>query len=448
LAAPGSGAAKRRIIPKRKERNNVTQLRDRSSKRLGLACACPLFIAAFIYTASATATEASAPANAQTLPGADVQGLLALVKSYNPNLAAAALDAEEAAAKVYPAGALDDPTVNLSRDEGFRQTMISVSQEFPLWGKRGLRKGVAEANARGARDRQGGVQRELEEQIKVAFAQYYAADRALTVTHDIHTLLDNLSESVRARYAQGLANQSDAIRADLERTRINSELFTLERDREASKAKINALIGREIEAPLAQPNSLRTVPAADSLVFASLMMRAREQNPMLAMAEANIAAAEAELKLTEKAWYPDLILSVGADDLPGMAPRPTVGVGVKLPLQWGVRRANEQAASAKASAARSRLAGTRLQIESDLQVALLTISQTQQSKSLLRNALSQQSEAAYESSLASYQNARGDLTAVLDTAHQQIEINVEVLRVETEEQTALAAIERLIGGEL
>src|SRR5882757_4498554 len=228
-------------------------------------------IACWLVASPAMALEAPTPAGVESLPGANVEGLLVLVKNYNPNLAAAALDAEEAAAKVYPAGALDDPTVNLSRDEGFRQTMLSVSQEFPLWGKRGLRRSVAEATARGARDRQSGVQRELEEQIKVAFAQYYVADKALTATHDIHTLLDNLSETVRARYAQGLATQSDAIRADLERTRINSEFFMLDRDRETAKAKINALIGRQIDAPLAQPTSLRNAPDANSPVFASLM---------------------------------------------------------------------------------------------------------------------------------------------------------------------------------
>jgi len=35
-----------------------------------------------------------------------------------------------------------------------------------------------------------------------------------------------------------------------------------------------------------------------------------------------------------------------------------------------------------------------------------------------------------------------------DTAHQQLEIRLELLRVETEAQTALAAVERLIGGDL
>src|SRR6266852_2921989 len=413
----------------------------RNSPRLAgkIALACLLF------ATPAIGLETQNP-SAESLPGANVEGLLVLVKNYNPNLAAAALDAAEAAAKIYPAGALDNPMVNLSRDEGFRQTMLSVSQEFPLWGKRGLRRSVAEATARGARDRQSSVQRELEEQIKVAFAQYYAADRALTVTHDIHILLDSLSDTVRARYAQGVASQSDAIRADLERTRINSEFFMLDRDRVTAKAKINALIGRQVEAPLAQPASLRGVPDANSLVFASLMIRARDQNPMFAMAQADIAAAEGDFRLTQKSWYPDITVSVGADDLPGLAPRPTVGVGVKLPLQWGVLRANEQAASAKASAARSRLSGTTLQVESELKTALATLTQTQQNKALLDNALRQQAEAAYQSALAAYQNSRGDLTAVIEAAHQQVEISLQLLRAQSEEQSAFASIERLAGG--
>src|SRR6266481_7797298 len=104
-----------------------------TARKVALTC--------WLAATPAMALEAPSPASVESLPGANVEGLLVLVKNYNPNLAAAALDAAEAAAKIYPAGALEDPTVNLSRDEGFRQTMLSVSQEFPLWGKRGLRRG-------------------------------------------------------------------------------------------------------------------------------------------------------------------------------------------------------------------------------------------------------------------------------------------------------------------
>ena len=42
------------------------------------------------------------------VPGATAQGLLALVRTFNPELAAAALDTEAAIAKIVPAGSLDE----------------------------------------------------------------------------------------------------------------------------------------------------------------------------------------------------------------------------------------------------------------------------------------------------------------------------------------------------
>jgi outer membrane protein TolC len=89
-----------------------------------------------------------------------------------------------------------------------------------------------------------------------------------------------------------------------------------------------------------------------------------------------------------------------------------------------------------------------LQVESDLKTALATLTQTQQNKALLDNALRQQAEAAYQSALAAYQNSRGDLTAVIEAAHQQVEINLQLLRAQSEEQSAFASIERLAGGSL
>jgi len=338
--------------------------------------------------------------------------------------------------------------VNLSRDQGFRQTLFSVSQDFPLWGKRTLRTSVAEANANAARGREGTLARELEERVKVVFAEYYRAHYAIRVTRDMHSLLHAVAGTAQTRYAQGLANQSDAIRADLEQTRLDPELAGLERDEQVAKAKINALIARPAEAPLAEPMVLRRIPAAPSLSLDQLMVRARDNNPEVAGMRAEIAAAEGERKLVDKSWYPDVTVSVGGDDLPNMSPRVTAGVGIKIPLQWGVRGAEARAATAKKGAARARLDAALLRIESELKSALASLRQAEHTADVLKNTLSHQSEAAYRSTLTSYQLGRGDLTSVLDAAHQQLAIRVELLRAQTEAQMALAAIERLVGGDL
>ncbi len=386
--------------------------------------------------------------SAEPAPGATVDALLARVRNFNPELAAAALEREAAVAKIYPAGALDDPMVNLTRDQGFRQTLFTASQDFPLWGKRDLRKAVAEANAEVAAGRHSSLALELEEQTKVVFAQYYQLDQAIRVTREIHSLLRTVAESVRSRYAQGVGTQSDAIRADLEQTRLGPELSALERDEKMAKAKINALIGRSANAPLATPQVLRRMPSAASLRLDALVARSRGGNPIVAMTLAEIAAAEGERTLVDKSWYPDVTLTLGANDLAGIGARVTGGVGIKVPLQWGVREAQGRAATAKKGAAQLRLDAALLKIESELQSALVSLVRAQATVDLLKHGLSQQSEAAYQSALASYQQGRGDLTPVLDTARSRLQIRIEILRVETEAQTALAAIERQIGSDL
>jgi outer membrane protein TolC len=67
---------------------------------------------------------------------------------------------------------------------------------------------------------------------------------------------------------------------------------------------------------------------------------------------------------------------------------------------------------------------------------------------VLEHALTPQSEAAYRSAVASYQQGKGDLTPVLDAARQRLQIGIELPRARTEAQTALATVERLIGGDL
>src|SRR5438105_15751485 len=123
--------------------------------------------------AAALLSSAEPGWSAEPAPGATVEDLLARVRKFNPEVAAAALEREAAVAKIYPAGALDDPMVNLSRDQGFRQTLFPASPEFPLWGKRDLRRAVAEAYAAVAAGLRNNLGIEIVEQNTDPFAQCY-----------------------------------------------------------------------------------------------------------------------------------------------------------------------------------------------------------------------------------------------------------------------------------
>src|ERR1700738_3326495 len=86
-------------------------------------------------------------------PGATLDEVLAIARRLSPDLAARALDTEAAQARGTIAGPLADPTLRITSDEidrtrGPRQNKMffTIEQEFPLWGKRDLKRAQAGAD--------------------------------------------------------------------------------------------------------------------------------------------------------------------------------------------------------------------------------------------------------------------------------------------------------------
>ncbi|MFZ3325651.1 MAG: TolC family protein, partial [Methylocella sp.] len=59
-----------------------------------------------------------------------------------------------------------------------------------------------------------------------------------------------------------------------------------------------------------------------------------------------------------------------------------------------------------------------------------------------------EARAAFNAVLSNYSQGRGDLGTALEAQHRVHDLELKLLQVELDEQTALAGIERLIGGEL
>lgn len=403
--------------------------------------------AVFAATLSVKASDA--------VPGATVDELLVMARQLNPELAAKALESEAALARAAAAGTLDDPVFRITSDEVDRtggdrinKMIYSLEQEFPLWGKRRLRRQIAQAEAESVRSQQQAAAIELDARIKTVFAQYWRAAREIEVTHDMHALLHSVAQSAQSRYAQGIGSQSDAIRSALERGRIDLALAAIERDKRGARGQLNALLARAPGAQLAEPVALPPLPSVSVLEMDRLLDRARQNNPMLASVGYEIAAAEDRSRLAEKNRYPDITLGIGAIDREDGPAGVMASAGIRLPLQWGLRKENIRAATLMAGAAQMRRDAALLQLQGGLEEALTGLQATQKTEALLTTSLQPQTQAAYRSALSGYQFGRGDVTAVLDAAHRTQEIRLELLKVQAEQQVLLAEIERIIGGSL
>lgn len=385
--------------------------------------------------------------------GATVDGLLAAGRQLSPALRAAALDTSAAAAKASGADALDDPTISDSyqyyKDPGvFSAHTVMITQSFPLWGKRDLRREAALADVDAARGRERAAQDELDEKIKVAYAQYYLISRDIAVNREIGELAGRMRAAASARYGQGGGDQTAIIQALGEETTAKTEAVKLTGEKNAARARLNTLVGRPADAPLADPLRVRPVPAKEP-ILAALVARAQAVNPTLAAGNAAIAAAQSRRSLADKAWYPDL--TIGGGPLIQTNNRPlgfAATIGFNIPLPWGREASGQREAAAQLGATQQRYDAAVLEIEGALGEAVAKLRAARATEALLRREAMPQARATFQTVLANYSQGKGDLTAAITAEHQIHEVDLRMLQTQLDEQVELAAIERLIGGDL
>lgn len=402
----------------------------------------------------------------ETLPGQTVESLLDYAKSRNPEYAAMRLEAEAAGERVYPAGALPDPVLrtelqnvtNYSPETGsgslnvlpnrVGSTKYTVMQSLPFWGKRDLKREAAEAEAHVAQGKAGLTWTEQAARIKTAYAQYFAVARLIRLNQEVIDLIDRMERISQARYAGGLAPQQDAIRAQVERTSMRNELIQMETEHHHTRARLNALLARPAQSPLADPEQLRPVPIPAKLDYTTLEDRLRGRNPQLFTDDAKIRAAEKNRDLTYRNRYPDLTVGVSPIQTRSRVNEWELMFELNIPLQQESRRSQEREAEKMLDAAKARKVATANQLLADLSENLSGIDAARRLEQLAQTSLLPQAELTFKAALAGYETGKVDFATLLDAQRQIRKAKQDVIKAQAEQQGRLADIERLIGEEL
>ena len=419
-------------------------------KRRGLVCAA-------IAGAWCLAAQAQ-----EMAPGADVESLLVLARQANPDYAGMRYEAQAAAERVSSAGALPDPKFRTElRDitkmgeqnptlspSGVGSTRYLLMQDLPWYGKRDMKRQIAEFEADGSRGQAMGVWSELATKIKTAHAQRHYLHRNEKLTREILDLIVRLEKIAQVRYASGLAAQQDVIRSQIEQTNMKNELVALESESRRVDARLNALLARPAAAPLAAPELLRPLPAPAQLDYAALEDRVRSRNPLLSAQESRIKAAEKSRDLAYRNRYPDFTVGVSPIQYENSIKEWELMVEFNIPLQQSSRRAQERESEAMLAAARSRKEATANQVLAELSEHLAAIEAAQRTGLLATNSLLPQAELTFNAALAGYETGKVDFATLLDAQRQIRQARQTQIKAQAEAQMRLAEIERLLGEDL
>lgn len=417
-----------------------------------------LTVAALMLPTLSSAEEKSS----SNLIGANVQELLILADTHNPELLAMRYETDAASERIAPAGALPDPLLRVQFEDfagkdapdGFNPlpgkgsgTKYTLMQSFPLWGKLDLRKEVATAQFEQYKGRRLIAIAETHARIKNAYAQYFQTVGLKLLSEDILNLFRDLESVTKIRYASGLVPQQDVIRAQVEKTTLQSEIINLEAEQQQAQARLNAILGRSQNAPLSEAPELRRLPL-EKIDSAILKEKLVQNNPLLASQSAQISAADANKRLIEKNRYPDVTLGIAPTQRGSNISTWEAMLEVNIPIRLDTRRSQENEATAMLDAAKERRNGLENQVMGELQENLVAFEAAEKQLRLINNTLLPQAELTFRSALAGYENSKVDFTTLIDAQRAIRLARQGQIKMRVEQEVRFAEIERLIGEDL
>jgi outer membrane protein TolC len=383
----------------------------------------------------------------------DVESLVAEVLARHPDIRSAAAAWRAAAARYPQEIALDDPMFgfllgpNSWGDPTVESAyMLEASQKLPWPGKRRLRGNVARAEANAAYFDVGEQRLQIAEAARLAYYDYFLADRRLAVLADSTNLLRDFREIARVKYESAEVEQQDVLLADVELAELDERRVELERASRVAEARINTLLLLPPEAPLPPPPDelpLRERTAAGP----ELQGLALAQRPELAAQAARIRAERYAVALACREFYPDLEVMARYDAFWQEEPlRPMVGMNVNVPIYREKRWAAVREARARVAREQSELESRINELAFQVESALARVQQSERTLAIYRERLVPTARLSIESARASYVSGTLDFLRLVESQRQFLDIQDRYYMALAEYHQRLAELDRLVGG--
>lgn len=310
-----------------------------------------------LLAALLAAASCATMAQAQTSPPIEAGQTLSLDRALelagatSPTLDAAEADIQAAAAARTVAGLRPNPSVtveaeNVAGSGMYRGTesleaTTSLALPIELGGKRSARIGVADARSQRTLIQAAITQADLRLSVIQAYAEAAAAQQRVTTARDQARIAAEGLRAAQVRVQAGRASPIEAERANVARINADAEVERTQRLVEVARYSLSRIIGQPVAGDL------------DTGWFANVRaaygpMQAIESAGTLAMAvaEADLAIADAGVRLARAQRVPDLTVGAGARYMRDTGDTAALfSISIPLPLFNNGRAAVAQASS-------------------------------------------------------------------------------------------------------
>ena len=403
----------------------------------------------FVLLTAAAATGASPqeppapapPAASQTAePPLSLDEAFALATANNRTITAARLRRAIDQAGIDVAKERPNPDLRYEQAKETPHQSLTASQPIELGGKRGRRIALAEAVMRTGEAELARTLAEVRAEVRRAYYGLAATQTRLAIALDLQGIARRARDVASERHEAGAVARLEVVQAELNLDEAENEATAVAGERDASRAELNSLIGRDPRAPTQVVEDLAdvTLPAAEAAAAAAMA-----GNAELAVLDRQTAEAVARAALARAQQVPDPTLEGAVThDAPGefvWGWRYAVGVTVPLFTRHRAAVRVEEATIAQLKAQREALVQ---RLEGAVGAALVRANTQRRQYLRYREEILPRSREVEAMAEESYRAGQTNLVALLQALRAAREARAKAVQAAYDYQVALAELQR------
>jgi cobalt-zinc-cadmium efflux system outer membrane protein len=365
------------------------------------------------------------------------------------------------------AGSLPDPMLMLNamnlptdsfdtKQEPMTQMQVGVGQAFPFPGKLGLRKEVKTYQALAASYSVDELKAQIVSHVKQSWWQLFFLDRAIEVINNNQELMRELLDVARKKYEVGKGLQQDVLLAQLELSKLLDKEIELKGMRSHTNIKLNILMDFS-------PNKNNILPKKTNEHIQNvdneqaLYLQAEQHRGKLLEKKQLQEAAQSNLKLAKKGYYPDFKVSVVYGDRRGENPPPMRGdrtdflsvmLNATMPIYASSKQSREICQRAEELASSKYAVHDELNnVKAEIAMALTDLAQFKEQHLLFKTGIVPQAQQTVSSMLSAYQVNKVDFLNLVRSQITLFNYELQYWKAFTEAQQSLARLNAAVGEE-
>ncbi len=396
-----------------------------------------------------TAPNSTPVAVAPAGPAFGLGALVNIVLTYNPTLQMAQRSREQAQAGIRTASALPNPRLEFS-DGRLRPSNGGSSGSVSAWGVsqmienpwlRSARVDAAEQGLRSSEAQVGMTRGEVVAQVRLRAYELLLRIEEARAAADELLMLEQTRERVRLRVSSGEAARYEIIKAEAEFISARQRRQSAQLAVEQARIRLNQLAAGQLPAGWSLSADLGdTLPPLSPSLLRELMLA---HNPELQALGAEQERQQARVREAGASRWPGVELRYSDTREPDNRQN-IVGASIQVPL-FDQKRGPRDEAQAEQLRARTRLEGRQVELQLQLDAAVMTLEMARLRVEALGTGAIRDAEAALRVAEAAYRYGERGILDVLDAQRVLRAVRADLLQARFQQQAAVIEIDLLTG---